>query len=125
MNGKLYCFFKGKSVESAEPSPDLCSLTRFHQCHICSRVVRHDYRSIYHHLSCHKIDIEKYSATYRDKIICELREKKMEYVIEREEEIKNSPTLEEYLKRRKVILIYNRCFTCVPTVHVIFSFKMK
>jgi len=92
---------KGKSVESAEPSPDLCSLTRFHQCHICSRVVRHDYRSIYHHLSFHKIDIEKYSATYRDKIICELREKKMEYVIEREEEIKNSPTLEEYLKRRK------------------------
>ena len=33
----------------------------------------------------------------------ELEKKGMGYVVEREQEIKNSPTLDEFLKRREVI----------------------
>lgn len=65
--------------------------------------MRHEYRPIYHHLLTHKIGLDKYTVSFRQEIMSELEKKGMGYVVEREQEIKNSPTLDEFLKRREVI----------------------
>ena len=88
-----------EKVENKEE--EMSTLIRFHQCYICLRVLRHDYRTIYNHLQVHKTDIDSYTKKYLKEIKEELGEKGMEYVLEKEEELKNSLTLEEYFRRRK------------------------
>ena len=50
----------------------LRSLSRVHQCFICRKVIRHEYKFIYQHLRKHKLDIESYASRYRDHLVKEL-----------------------------------------------------
>jgi len=80
----------------------LSSLTRAHQCYICRKVIRHEYKVIFQHLSKHKLDIETYATRYRDNLVKELTDKGMTYVMERESDIRSSITLEDYLLKHNI-----------------------
>ena len=65
---------KRKQLKKKEAKTVFTFLPRFPpQCHICSRVLKHNYRDIFHHLGVHKINIKKYAAIYKDKAVGELR----------------------------------------------------
>ena len=80
----------------------LSSLTRVHQCYICRKVIRHEYKIIFQHLSKHKLDIETYATRYRDNLVKELTDKGMAYVLERESDIRSTISLEDYLVKHNI-----------------------
>ena len=75
----------------------LASHSRVHECFVCGKAVRHEYRVIFQHLAKHQMDIEQYTKTYRTQLLGELREKGMDYIISREENAEGSVKLEQYL----------------------------
>ena len=77
-----------------------CSLTRQHQCHLCRKIVRHDYKAIFTHLSKHKMDLETYALQFRPMLEAELRGKGMGYVVERAEKAAGALSVDEYLTKR-------------------------
>lgn len=77
-----------------------CSLTRQHQCYICRKLIRHDYKTIFTHLTKHKMDIEAYAVEFRPFLETELKEKRMGYVVEKALESASALTVEEYLSKR-------------------------
>ena len=79
----------------------LATLTRYHQCFICSQVIRHEYRIIFQHLSRHQTDLHSYTKLYRDQLVEELEKKNMGYVVEREKQISTAVSIEEYLEKHK------------------------
>ena len=85
-------------TEYVQKFGSLCTINRKHECFICQKLIRHEYKCIFHHLSKHQIDMETYTKTYKSELICELKEKGMEYVINREKEVFSKVSLEEYNK---------------------------
>jgi len=81
----------------------LSSLTRAHQCYICRKVIRHEYKIIFQHLSKHKLDIETYATRYRDLLVKELTDKGMTYIIEREAVNRATISIEDYLLKHNTI----------------------
>jgi len=79
----------------------LSSLTRAHQCYICRKVIRHEYKVIFQHLSKHKLDLEAYACRFRDKLVQELTDKGMAYILERETDSQGIISLQDYLARNK------------------------
>eukprot|EP00092_Neocalanus_flemingeri_P030405 GFUD01033005.1.p1 GENE.GFUD01033005.1~~GFUD01033005.1.p1 ORF type:complete len:1447 (+),score=438.90 GFUD01033005.1:81-4421(+) len=79
----------------------LSSLTRAHQCYVCRKVIRHEYKVIFQHLSKHKLDLETYAARFRDKLVKELTDKEMTYIVDRETDSRSIISLEEYLANNK------------------------
>ena len=65
----------------------LCTLVRQHQCYICRKLIRHEYKVLFHHLAKHQLDLESYCTRYKDRLVKELREKGMGYIVERAEEV--------------------------------------
>ena len=90
-----------KSAVGDHKDSEMSTLIRYHQCYACQKIIKHDYKTIYNHLLNHKIGIEDYVRKYCEEIRKELRDKGMSYVIEKEEELKNSPSVEEYLKNKE------------------------
>ena len=80
---------------------EISSTNRVHDCHICGKVIRHDHRVIFHHLSKHGMDIETYTKTYKAEIIDELREKAMDYILTKDREVSGLLTVDEYLSTKK------------------------
>ena len=81
----------------------LATLSRFHQCFVCSQVIRHEYRVIFHHLARHQTDLESYTKMYKEQLVAELQKKGMGYIVEREREISTAVSIEEYLEKHKKV----------------------
>ena len=46
-----------------------CTLVRFHQCYLCRRLVRHEYKAIYQHILRHRqYDMEKYARQFETRL---------------------------------------------------------
>ena len=80
---------------------EIASTNRVHDCYICGKVIRHDQRVIFQHLSKHRMDIETYTRTYKDEIIRELDQKGMDYILKRDSEASDLLTIDDYLTTKK------------------------
>ena len=73
------------------------SLLRQHECYVCGRQIRHDYKTIFTHLTKHKMDLESYAIQFRSLLETELKEKGMGYVLERAVKSEGALTLAQWL----------------------------
>ena len=73
------------------------SIVRHHRCLICRKQVRHDYKTIFTHLTKHKMDLESYAVQFRTHLESELKEKGMGYVLDRAVKSEAALTLTQWL----------------------------
>jgi len=76
------------------------SLLRQHECYVCGRQIRHDYKTIFTHLTKHKMDLESYALQFRLLLETELKEKGMGYVLDRAVKSEGALTLAEWLRQQ-------------------------
>jgi len=76
----------------------LCTLSRTHECYLCNKIVKHEYKSIFHHLYKHQIDLETYTNTFKSHLLSELKEKNMGYIVDKDEKLSKAPNLDEFLE---------------------------
>ena len=62
-------------LQDKEDYGDLITLTRYHQCFICLKIVKHEYKGIYQHLALHNTDVLSYTKKFITNIYKELRDK--------------------------------------------------
>ena len=73
------------------------AIVRHHRCLICRKQVRHDYKTIFTHLTKHKMDLESYAVQFRTHLESELKEKGMGYVLDRAVKSEAALTLTQWL----------------------------
>ena len=76
------------------------SLLRQHECYVCGRQIRHDYKTIFTHLTKHKMDLESYAVQFRNLLEIELKQKGMGYVLERAVKSEGALTLAQWLQQQ-------------------------
>ena len=76
------------------------SLLRQHECYVCGRQIRHDYKTIFTHLTKHKMDLESYAVQFRSLLETELKEKGMGYVLDRAVKSESALTLAQWLRQQ-------------------------
>ena len=73
-------------------------MSRTHECYLCNKIVKHEYKSIFHHLYKHQIDLETYTNTFKSHLLSELKEKNMGYIVDKDEKLSKAPNLDEFLE---------------------------